>query len=428
MSRGLLKSLSKPKVSLMLALGLSSGIPFMLVGNTLGFWLRESNIALTTIGFLSWVGIAYSFKFVLAPFVDKVPIPVLHSFLGRRRSWMIFSQAVVMIALLGMSFLKPEKSILVFTFFAVLAAVASSIQDIVIDAWRIESSESSDEMALLSSAYQMGYRIALLFTDALILIVAGQIGWPLSYMAMGLSMSIGFVATFLVREPKLEYKNEASLWTPRGLIDAVFGPFVAFVKHHKRQAILILAAVSLYRLPDFMLGPMANPFYTDLGLSMEIIGGVRGSFGLVASLAGIAAGGACAIRFGLIKTLLVGAVLGPLSNLAFSLLAVSGPRVDIFAIAMIVDNFSSGFAGVALVGYMSSLTSIGYTASQYALLSSFYAVLGKILKGFSGAIVDLLSQHYSQLDSYALFFIFTTLIGIPALLFCFSLVRIDLKK
>lgn len=421
------KSLMTPKVACMLALGFSSGLPFMLVGNTLGFWLRESGITLTTIGFLSWIGLAYSFKFLWAPLTDKMPLPLLTSRLGQRRGWMLMSQVLVMASLFAMSTLTPAGGIFLFTGLAALAAFSSATQDIVIDAWRIEVSDAGEDMALLSSAYQLGYRISLLITDALILIAAGSIGWAMSYTLMGALMAVGLVATFFAMEPiKNHVTHETkSLGSIAAVYDAVVGPLVTFFKAHGKKAALILAVVSLYRLSDFVMGPMANPFYADLGLAKEVVGAVRGSFGLVASIAGIAAGGLCAVRFGLVKTLLLGAFVGPASNLAFTVLAWSGARNDIFTMAMIIDNFSNGLAGVALVGYMSSLTSMGYTATQYALLSSFYTLLGKFLKGFSGSTVDSLSAHMSVHEAYAAFFAFTAFIGLPSLLLCWWLVKID---
>ncbi|UOF00103.1 MFS transporter [Bdellovibrio reynosensis] len=420
-----LRAVTRPKVAIMLALGFSSGLPFMLVGNTLGFWLREAGITLATIGFLSWVGLAYSLKFLWAPLIDKVNAPILGKMLGRRRGWMVVSQVLIAGALIGMSIVKPEGGLMLFTGLAALAAFASATQDIVVDAWRIEVSDASEDMALLSSAYQLGYRASLLVTDALILIVAASVGWAVSYSVMGALMAVGLVATFLAVEPgrNLAAQVTEHKWSARAVFDAVAGPFIAFFKQHGSKALLILAAVSLYRLSDFMMGPMANPFYADIGITKETVGAVRGSVGLIASVVGIAAGGLSAVRFGFITTLLVGAVIGPASNLGFSLLAIVGPSNEVFTTAMIIDNFASGFAGTALVGYMSSLTTFGYTATQYALLSSFYALLGKVLKGFSGVMVQNFSEGRTLMEGYALFFISTALVGIPALLLCILLVR-----
>lgn len=424
-----LRAITRPKVAIMLALGFSSGLPFMLVGNTLGFWLRESGIALATIGFLSWVGLAYSLKFLWAPLIDKMNAPLFGRWLGRRRGWMIVAQILVGLCLLGMSYVKPEGGLALFTLLAAIAAFASATQDIVVDAWRIEVSDASEDMALLSSAYQLGYRASLLVTDALILIVAGSIGWALSYSIMGALMAVGIAATLLAVEPKFSEgaPGTAPLWSARGLFDAVAGPFFSFFKQHGKRALLILAAVCLYRLSDFVMGPMANPFYADLGLSKEAVGAVRGSVGLIASVVGVAVAGLTAVRFGFIATLLIGAVIGPASNLGFSVLAFVGPSTEVFTGAMIVDNFATGFAGTALVGYMSSLTTLGYTATQYALLSSFYALLGKVLKGFSGLAVQKLSETHPLLEAYAYFFVGTALIGVPALALCILLVRSNTK-
>jgi PAT family beta-lactamase induction signal transducer AmpG len=422
--RDVLRALRQRKVLAMLMLGFSSGLPLYLVGNTMGYWMRDGGSELSAIGFLSWVGLAYTLKFLWAPVIDKTDVPVLGR-LGHRRGWILASQMVIATGLVGMAVLQPEGGLVVFGAMALVAAFASATQDIVIDAWRIEISDSGEEMGLLSAGSQLGYRTALLVTDALILILAAHIGWSLSYWVMALLMGIGVLAVFLASEPvgkRAAATATATLWTARGLFDAVIGPFVSFFRTHGKWALLMLLAISLYRLPDFVLGPMANPFYKDLGLTKEMVGEVRATAGLVASLVGIAAGGLSAVRFGLIPTLLAGAILGPGSNVAFAWLAHQDPTMANFTIAMVIDNVSTGFAGTALVAYMSSLTSAGYTATQYALLSSFYALLGKVLKGFSGVAVEQLEAGRTLLDAYALFFTGTALAGIPALLLCLLLV------
>jgi len=427
-----LSNLSQRKVLAMLLLGFSSGLPLYLVGNTLGFWMRKEGIELDAIGFLSWVGLAYSLKFLWAPIVDKTNAPLL-GWLGRRRGWMLLSQLIVVAGLAGMGLIQPKggqitflgvawEHLVVFGVMAVIVAFASATQDIVIDAWRIESAENGEQLGLLTSSSALGYRSALLVTDALILLIAAKVGWQVSYEIMAALMAVGIVAVFMAREPApaqfAAVTQAAPLWTPRGLFDAVVGPFVAFVREHRSGALLILAAISFYRLADFVMGPMANPFYVDLGLSEETVGAVRGSIGLVATFVGIAAAGVVALRWGMLVALVVGAVLGPCSNLAFAWLAYSGPDITHFAIAMAVDNFASGFAGTALIAYMSSLTSIGYTATQYALLSSFYAMPGKALKGLSGWSVQTLAQGRTLLEGYALFFIGTALVAIPVVILC----------
>lgn len=409
------QALRQRKVLAMLGLGFASGLPFYLVGNTLGYWLREYGVALSAIGFLSWVGLAYSFKFLWAPLMDRTSAPGL-GFMGARRGWMLLAQVLVLLGLAGMAWWQPSGGLTQFALLALLVAFASATQDIVIDAWRIESAANGEEQGLLTSTAQLGYRGALLVTDSLILIFAAWQGWAISYWLMAALMGLGIAATLLAAEPTRHAPQQAAIWSARGLFDAVVGPFVDFFRTHRQWALLMLVAVSVYRLPDFMMGPMANPFYADLGLAKEVVGGMRSSIGLVATLIGIAAGGLAAVRLGFVPTLLLGAVLGPASNLAFTAMALLGPSLKVFAVALSIDNFATGFAGAALVAYMSSLTTQGYTITQYALLSSFYALPGKFLKGFSGALVEYWQAIYGAMGGYAAFFAFTAVLGLPALL------------
>jgi PAT family beta-lactamase induction signal transducer AmpG len=425
--RDVLGSLRQPKVAVMLALGFSSGLPFLLSGNTLGYWLRDEGTTLKAIGFLSWVGLAYSLKFLWAPVVDRVDAPMFGR-LGRRRGWMVLAQLLVAAGLVGMSAMGLGSGLARIGAVALLVAFASATQDIVVDAWRIEAAADSDELGLLSAAYQLGYRAALLVTDAIILISASHFGWPISYTAMAVLMGVGLTASLLAVEPAREGQIAGaiaprSLTTTRGFFDAVVGPFVEFFRTHGWLALLMLAMISLYRLPEFVMGPMANPFYHDLGFTKDVVGAVRGTFGLSFSLLGIAAGGFSALRFGYVPTLIVGVILQSVVIAAFAILAYAGPDVGVFGAVMAVDSFGISFAGVALVTYMSSLTSAGYTATQYALLSSTYAYVGKFAKGFSGVIVEQLAEGRTLLEGYALFFIGAGLVGIPALILCIFLAR-----
>src|SRR5262249_10267692 len=264
------------------------------------------------------------------------------------------------------------------------------------------------------------YRLALLSTDSLILIVAAAVGWRTSYGIYGAGMAVGIMATWFAKEPErasavVDQKGgTAPIWTQRGFFDAGVGPFVAFFRAHGWLALVMLAAISLYRLPDFMMGPMANPYYHDLGLTKQTVGAIRGSVGLIATFAGIAAGGFCALKLGYMRALIIGGILQAAATAAFATLAFVGLSIRLFALVMVGDNFSLSFAGVALIAYMSSLTSLGYTATQYALLSSTYAWLGKILKGFSGAAVESLSATHGLIHGYGIFFIVCGLTGVPA--------------
>jgi PAT family beta-lactamase induction signal transducer AmpG len=432
-TRSVLKSLGEPKVTVMLMLGFSSGLPFLLTGNTLGYWLRDQGTTLKAIGFLSWVGLAYSLKFLWAPVVDRIDAPLFARF-GRRRSWMLLTQAAVALGLVGLSISGTAHGLTAVGLLAVLVAFASSTQDIVVDAWRIEAASDRDELGLLSAAYQLGYRAALLITDALILISANHLGWPVSYMMMAVLMGIGMAASVAAMEPLRSAAGPAgapapaSLRSVRGFADAVIGPFTEFFRVYGWVALLMLAMISLYRLPEFLMGPMANPFYHDLGLSKDVVGAVRASIGLVGSLLGIAAGGLSAVRIGYFRTMILGLLMQSVVIAAFAILSYTGPDVRVFSAVMVCDNFGAAFAGVALVTYMSTLTTRGYTATQYALLSSAYTYVGKFAKGFSGVMVESLASGRTLLDGYALFFIGAGLLGIPALILCFVLGRVQHRQ
>ncbi|HEY4113400.1 MAG TPA: MFS transporter [Rhizomicrobium sp.] len=421
----------RPRTLIMLALGFSSGLPFLLVGNTFGYWLRDAGTSLAAIGFLSWVGIAYSLKFLWAPILDRVNAP-LAGRLGRRRGWMLLAQLFVSAGLIAMGTASTGHGLVVLGALALLVAFASSTQDTAIDAWRIEIAESSEELGLLTSAYQFGYRTAMLATEALILIVAEHMGWPVSYIVYGLAMAIGIAATFFAREPKsadavmIAKEKLEPLWTPRGFLDAVIGPFVAFFKKYGAFALLMLLAISLFQLPNFVMGPMANPLYHDIGLSKDEVAAVRSSVGLIAVLFGIAAGGFLCARLDSRIAVIIGGAMQIVGTIAYALLPYSHD-VYTFGVVMALDNFGIAMAGVTLVAYMSSLTSLGYTATQYALLTSTYAWAGKILKGFSGAVVEWLSASHGLMAAYAIFFVGAGLIGVPALLL-FALLRVRQRE
>ncbi|HTQ13235.1 MAG TPA: hypothetical protein VMH86_05105 [Rhizomicrobium sp.] len=435
----------RPKTLVMLVLGFSSGLPFLLTGNTLGYWLRDEGTSLAAIGFLAWVQTVYFLKFLWAPLIDRTHAPLL-GFLGSRRGWMALAQIAVGAALAAMALLGTRYGLVVLGLLAMLVAFASATQDIVIDAWRIEASDSGEELGLLSSAYQFGYRLALIATDALILIAAAHLGWRASYAVYGAAMVIGLAATLFAAEPARAdevMQAKARITSLRGFADSVAGPFRVFIETHGGLALLMLAAISLYRLPDFIMGPMANPLYHDIGLSKDWVGAVRISVGLIASFAGVAAGGAWVLRFGYMSALVAGGILQAAAVAAYAFLPLMGPvpadfgiaaqhswlgllaavvsttvhepHLRTFALVMVGDNFGIGFAGVALVSYMSSLTSLGYTATQYALLSSTYAWVGKLVKGLSGVVVQGLTPALGLMGAYAAFFVAAGLIGIPAI-------------
>jgi PAT family beta-lactamase induction signal transducer AmpG len=424
-----LHALRQPRILAMLLLGFSSGLPFMLTANTLGAWLRDEGLTLSAISALSWVGLVYSLKFLWAPVIDRVGLP-LTGRLGRRRGWILAAQLLIGAGLLAMAGWGPKANLMLFGACALLVAFASATQDIVVDAWRIEAAQTAEDLGLLTSAYQLGYRIALQITVAWIFILAQYTGWRPSYALMGLAMLIGVGATLMAKEPTradvvMHAKDDAApLWTPRGFFDAVVGPFVEFFKAHKAFGLVMLLTITLYHLSDYLRGPITNPFYHDVGYSKLTVGAVRATFGLWTSVAGVAAGGFCSLRIGFFRTLIIGAVLQPIGIGAFALIALAGgPNVALFAAVNSLDDFAIGFSGVALIAYMSSLTSLGYTASQYAVMSSALAWTGKTLKGFSGFVIQGLQQGRDLMHAYALFYLGVAALGVPAVLLCFVLAR-----
>jgi PAT family beta-lactamase induction signal transducer AmpG len=416
-----IRDLGKPKVALMAALGFSSGLPFFLTQGTLGFWLRESGASLVTIGFLTWVGLAYSFKFLWSPIVDRLAIPGLGRF-GRRRSWLLLTQVLIGLGLAAMALTGPKAGLVALAASAVFVAFVAATQDIAVDALRIEAAETSDELGSYTGAFQLGYRVAVLISDAFILIAAKFAGWPLAYGLMAAFMAIGVFATLNVPEPKqAERVMEAKkpLWNPVGFVDAIAGPFVAFFRTYGVIALLMLLMIALYRVPEYMMGGMVGPFYSDLHLDKGLIGSVRLTIGLVGSLIGITLGGVLTASMGHIRALIIAGIMQGLVVASFALLAVYGPDPRLFGLVMFFDSVGISAAGVALVVYMSSLTSLGYTATQYAFLSSNYTIAGKMLKGFSGVIVTSIQGHgFSLMGAYAVYFVLCGLFGIPALLMC----------
>jgi PAT family beta-lactamase induction signal transducer AmpG len=327
-----------------------------------------------------------------------------------------------------MGTIGPDRNLALFTGMTLLVAFASATQDIVLDAWRIEAAETVEELSLLTAAHQLGYRIGLIATVAWIFILANFVGWNLSYAVAAAAMLIGVAATLMALEPTsadavMHAKSDAApLWTPRGFFDAVVGPFVEFFKVHRAFGLVMLLTITLYHLSDYLRGPVINPFYHDAGISPLAIGLVRSTFGFWAALAGVAAGGLCSLRIGFFKTLIIGAVLQPIGIGAFALVALAGgPNFALFAAVNTLDDFSIGFSGVALVSYMSSLTSLGYTASQYAVMSSALAWTGKTLKGFSGFVVEWLQHGRDLMHAYALFYLGVAALGIPAIFLCLVL-------
>jgi MFS transporter, PAT family, beta-lactamase induction signal transducer AmpG len=416
------------RVLTMLALGFSSGLPFALIGITFSYWLRDEKITLAAIGFLSWVGFAYSLKFFWAPLLDRTNVPLL-GLLGRRRGWMALMQIGVGAGLIAMGLAGTGHGLTWLGVAALVVAFSSATQDTAIDAWRIESARSPEELGLLTSGYTFGYRGALLMSDSVILILAARVGWNSAYILYGVLMGVGLLATLLAAEPQkadrvmAEKEEEKPLWTPRGFFDAVVGPFVAFFKAFGAHTLVLLLAITLFQLPNFVSGPMYSPMYVDVGLTKTMVGTIRGSFGIVGVYLGVAIGGYLPLRFGLTPALILGGLGQIFGTMLYAIVPYTHDTASFSAI-MFLDNFGIAVAGITLIAYMSSLTSLGYTATQYALLSSAYALGGKFLKGFSGLAVESMTPHVGLMNAYAIFFIGCGVIGVPSLiLFAFLSVK-----
>lgn len=386
-----LKVYGERRTIAILALGFASGLPNLLIFDTLSAWLRESGLSLEVIGFFSLATLAYSFKFVWAPLVDRTAIPGLNAWFGHRRAWMLAAQAAIIAGLLCVAGSNPAAHLGLVALFAVFIGFASATQDIVIDAWRIEAADDTRQGAM-AAAYQWGYRLAVVAAGAVPLVLAENYGWSLSYAAMAALMAVGVLAV-LIAPREMAAQNirppaVAATATPHAFLYRAFcEPFVDFWARFGRAALMILALICLYRVSDFVLNIM-NPFYLDLGFTKTEIAEVRKIFGVVMSMTGVFLGGWAIARYGLLLPLLIGALAGPCSNLIFVWLAAQGPSLPALFVAIGTDNIASGFAGTCLIAYMSSLTSAGFTATQYALFSSLYSLPGKLIASQSGRIVE----------------------------------------
>jgi MFS transporter, PAT family, beta-lactamase induction signal transducer AmpG len=401
----------------MFALGFSAGLPLLLVFGTLSFWLREAGVDRAKIGFISWVTLMYAFKWCWSPLVDRLPIPFLTNALGRRRSWLIVAQIGVVIGLIGMAFSDPKQSVSGIVWFALMVAFFSATQDIALDAFRIESGDKERQSAL-SATYQMGYRIAMIWAGAGVLTIAARAevanpqnydvnAWKVAYFVMAASMLVGFITVLFTKEPAPQaFKPARNVgeWFETALIE----PFADFFRRYGWHAALILALIATYRISDIVMGIMANPFYVDMGYTKDEVAAITKLYGVIMTLVGAFVGGVLSMKFGLMRTLMLGAILSAASNLLFAWLSTLGHNVHALTVVISIDNLSAGIASTAFIAYMSSLTNISYSATQYALLSSMMLLLPKWIAGFSGVAVNAIG--------YSSFFVSTALLGVPVLI------------
>ncbi|MDO4700815.1 MAG: MFS transporter [Moraxella sp.] len=466
----------------MLFLGFSAGIPILLIFSSLGLWLREAGIDRATVTMFSWAALGYSFKFIWSPLVDTLPLPIINRWLGHRRSWLFFTQVMVIIAICVMANTDPVGNALtVMAMGAVLLGFASATQDIVIDAYRIECAASEQQTAL-SACYVGGYRIGMIVSGAGALYLADFFGsteaaysyaaWQKTYLIMAATMLIGVATTLSIREPQFRV-NKATLPTMdyvrlvavfalsvvafiiayrwlggvlpetdgvglafllgcvqfvgSGVVMATVGlllvqtgvvakqvanetwitPITDFFKRYGKKAMLVLALIGLYRISDIVAGNISNLFYQDLGFSKTQIADAVKVVGVISSIGGAFVGGWVAQKIGVIKAMMVGAILACITNLLFILLFYA-TNIATMYVAVILDNLAAGLATGVFIAFLSALTSIRFTAVQYALFSSLMTLSPKILGGYSGAIVEA--------TSYPVFFMITFLMGVPVLL------------
>jgi PAT family beta-lactamase induction signal transducer AmpG len=362
------------------------------------------------------VGLAYAFKWVWAPLVDRLPLPPLTTLLGRRRGWLLLAQCMVMAGLAGMAWLDPRAGLEPLVACALLTAFGSATQDIALDAFRIESAPTRKQAAL-AAAYQTGYRIAMIWAGAGVLWIAAwneiagttgyqNTGWKTAYLVMAASMSLGVLTVLLSPEPvrrALPAPRNAAQWLEEVLIE----PFADFIRRYRWHAVLILALISIYRISDVVMGIMANPFYVDMGFTKDQVATVSKIYGVVMTLVGAFVGGVLSVRFGVMRVLMLGAVLSAGSNLLFAWLATRGHDLGALVFVVSADNLAGGIASSAFIGYLSSLTNVNYSATQYALFSSMMLLLPKFIAGYSGSFVDAYG--------YKAFFTSTALLGLPVL-------------
>jgi len=462
----------------MLLLGFSSGLPILLVFSTLSVWLIKAGVQRDVVTFFSWAGIAYGFKFVWSPLIDRIPLPFLAQRLGHRRAWLLVSQLCIMAAILFTAATDPATSLVWTAVGAVAIGFTSATQDIVIDAYRIESAPPRMQ-AFLSAAYVAGYRVAMLTAGAGSLWFAAWLGaetydpgtWTTVYRIMAGFMLVGILATLLSPEPEVGgdvasdkvvqlklflafiagvagliamfnlfpdtpkdlgpftklFFNTIRLFVSLGAAGLVLyclakwrfvpaaearksyvEPFTDFVARYGKAAVVILALIGIYRIADIVMGAVANVFYLEMGFDIAQIATYSKFYGLVATIAGGFLGGILASRIGVMRGLFIGAVLAAASNLLFAYLATQGANVNLLIAVITADNLSAGFAVASFVAYLSALTSVTFTATQYALFSSIMLLVPKALAGYSGSIVSA--------TGYPGFFVITALLGLPVLL------------
>ena len=399
----------KRKLLGILLLGFASGLPYMLVFSTLTAWLRDAGISLTEIGFFAWLVLTYSLKFLWAPFVDRYSIPGFVVF-GKRRGWILFSQLIIFLSLIGMSFIDPLKNIQLLALFAFFAAFFGSIQDVAVDALRIEIGDAK-EQGDLAASYQLGYRVAILVATSMALIFADLYNWSYVYQFMSFLMLLGSAGALICYEPT---NHEIAILR---FDEALLGAFKDFFNRFGLWfAALLLLIISTYRLTDIVMGPMAMPFYLDLGFSKTEVGALVKTVALFGAVIGFFVGGLLIKRITLFNALLFGGFSVLITNLFFAYVASAESNISLLSLIVGLDSFAAGLVGTINIAFLTSLVSKKFTAVQYAMLTSFMMLPGKFLSGFSGILADYYISTSSLQMGWTYFFYTTSAMSIPALL------------
>jgi PAT family beta-lactamase induction signal transducer AmpG len=392
------------KILVIALLGFASGLPLALTASTLTVWLAESGVSKAAIGLFAAIGVPYTLKFLWSPLMDHVPVPVLSRLLGRRRAWIVLTQMALMVSLLGLGLSNPTEHAGITAIWALVVAICSASQDIVIDAYRVEYL-APEEQGHGAAAVQFGYRIGMLVAGAGALVMAELYGWFFAYLVMTVLMLVGVFTVLWAGEPKRAVKKTEYSGFITWAKEAVVSPFANFMQH--QGWLMILLFVVLFKFGDALAGMMTGPFLIDIGFSKTEIAAIVKTYGLVATLLGVFLGGVLVARMGMMRALFFCAILQMASNLMFVLQAKVGYSVPLLGVTISVENLASGMGSAAFVAYLSSLCNVQYTATQYALLSSLAATGRTLLSSTSGFVVEALG--------WALFFVFSTVAAVPGI-------------
>ena len=408
------------KMFVMFCLGFASGLPYMIIISTSTAWLRDAGVELAYIGFFAWVTFMYAFKFLWAPLVDRFSIPILKQY-GHRKSWIVLMQVIIFINLIILSNTDPKSDLIFFSLIAFLIALAGSIQDIAIDAFRIEYA-NINEQGSLAATYQFGWRLAIIVATSFALIFADTNGWSLTYKIMAATMIIGLLGLIVSKEEKNLQLGKLSF------TQSIRDPFVDFLSRFGFFAsAVLLMIIATYRLTDIVMGPMATPFYIDMGFTLTEIGAVVKIVALLASIFGISMGALLLKKIGIYKSLMLGAFLVMLTNVCFSYVAISEKSITSLSMIVAMDSIAAGIVGTVNIAFLTSLVSKKYTGFQYALLTGFMAGPGFVLKGLSGLWVNYLQGIYGDDFGWMGFYVTTSLLTMPVILFLYFNIHFLIK-